>query len=143
MKIVSPLNYLDYDREEAKKIFRKEFGWKDYGRKHHESIWTKFYQSYILPEKFGVDKRRAHFSTLICSGQMTREQALKELKKPVYDKAELQRDKEYVLKKFGLSEQEFEKLMKLPIKKHTDYPSNEWIYLILRKARGIFLGDSY
>lgn len=127
-RFIDLLNYIDYDRSRAIDILKKELDWKYYGKKHYESIITKFYQGYILPTKFNVDKRKCHFSSLICSGQMTREQALEELKKPVYDPDEQQNDKEYVVKKLGLTGEEFENLMKLPVKSHLDYPNNQWIY---------------
>ncbi len=120
------LNYLDYDREKAKQILIDEFGWEDYGGKHHESLFTKFYQAYILPQKFDIDKRKAHLSTYIMSDQITREEALRELEKPLYDEKELKRDKEYVLKKFGWTEEDFEVIMKLPIKRHDDYKTDLW-----------------
>ncbi len=121
---ISILNYVPYNKNEVKEIIRKELDWRDYGGKHYESQFTKFYQAYILPEKFHIDKRKAHLSTLICSGQMTRSAALLELEKPLYDPAQLQSDKEYVMKKFGLTPQEFEKIMHLPIKKHAAFKSD-------------------
>lgn len=120
---ITPLNFLDYNKEEAKEVISRELGWRDYGGKHFESIITRFYQGYILPEKFGVDKRKAHLSTLIASGQMTRDEALEELKKPAYDPAMMAEDREFVLKKFGLTEAEFDALMNEPVKAHTEYPS--------------------
>ncbi|MDG1780221.1 MAG: N-acetyl sugar amidotransferase [Flavobacteriales bacterium] len=123
MQTVMPLNYLDYNKEEAKKVITEELGWRDYGGKHFESIITRFYQGYILPEKFGVDKRKAHLSTLIASGQMTREEALEELKQPIYDAKMLAEDKEFVLKKFSFSEAEFDAVMQAEIKSHDAYPS--------------------
>ncbi|MCH2197519.1 MAG: N-acetyl sugar amidotransferase [Flavobacteriales bacterium] len=123
IQTVMPLNYIDYNKEEAKELISRELGWRDYGGKHFESIITRFYQGYILPEKFGVDKRKAHLSTLIASGQMTRDEALEELKQPIYDADMLEEDKEFVLKKFGFSEAEFEAVMNAPMKAHTDYPS--------------------
>ena len=138
IQIIPLLNYVDYNKKEAKKVLHKEFGWEDYGGKHYESIFTKFYQSYILPTKFDVDKRKAHLSTLICSGQITREEALKELGKPLYNKEELKHDKDYVLKKLGLSEKEFEDLKKLPIKKPQEYGTDEWFYLLLRGLRDLY-----
>lgn len=117
------LNYLHYSKAEAKDTIIKKLNWKDYGGKHYESIFTRFYQSYILPVKFKVDKRKAHLSTLICSEQITREQAIAELKLPIYDPDKLADDYEYVIKKLGLTVSEFEAYMSLPIKKHTDYPS--------------------
>lgn len=133
------LNYVDYNKKEAAKLLHNKFGWEDYGGKHYESIFTKFYQAYILPTKFGIDKRKAHLSTLICSGQVTRAEALKELEKPLYEKDELERDKRYVLKKLGLSEKEFEDLMKLPIKKHQEFKTDDWIYALLRKLKNFYL----
>lgn len=120
---IMPLNYMDYNKEEAKQVITESLGWRDYGGKHFESIITRFYQGYILPTKFGVDKRRAHLSTLISSGQMTRDEALAELEKPIYDPQMQAEDREFVLKKFGLTEDEFEAIMAAPIKSHLDYPS--------------------
>ena len=133
IRYISLLNYMDYNKKEAKKLLISELGWEDYGGKHYESIFTKFYQAYILPTKFNIDKRKAHLSTLICSGQITREDALKELEKPLYEKNELERDKKYVLKKLGLSEKEFENLMKLPVKKHREY-GTDWSDYILKQG---------
>ena len=120
---ISLLNYMDYDKEKAKKTMIEEVGWSDYGGKHFESIFTRFYQGYILPVKFGVDKRKAHFSSLILAGQMTRAEALEELKTNPYTPEQAREDKEYVIKKFGLTAEEFENIMKLPVKSHYDYPS--------------------
>jgi N-acetyl sugar amidotransferase len=125
---VTPLNYMEYNKKEVKETIKNELGWRDYGGKHYESIFTKFYQGYILPTKFGIDKRKAHLSNLICSKQMKREEALEELKKTLYDPEELKADKEYVLKKLGLSEAEFEAIMKLPPRKHTDFAVEGSIY---------------
>jgi N-acetyl sugar amidotransferase len=118
---ISILNYVPYNKKEIKEIIKKELDWRDYGGKHYESIFTKFYQAYILPTKFKIDKRKAHLSTLICSGQITKQEALKELEQPLYSEAELKADKEYVLKKFGLTELAFEEIMQLPPKKHQDF----------------------
>lgn len=121
---ISILNYVPYNKQEIKKIIQKELDWRDYGGKHYESIFTKFYQAYILPEKFHIDKRKAHLSTLICSGQITKEQAMDELKQPLYDPKALEADKEYVLKKFGLTAAEFEDIMKLPRREHSSFKSD-------------------
>src|SRR4030095_9654246 len=121
---ISILNYVPYNKKEVKEIIKRELGWRDYGGKHYESQFTKFYQAYILPEKFHIDKRKAHLSTLICSGQMTKEEALLELEKPLYEPAQLKSDKEYVMKKFGLSPEEFDKIMHLPVKKHSAFKSD-------------------
>lgn len=123
-KSIQLLNYLDYNRAKAKQFLMDDFGWEDYGGKHHESLFTKFYQAYVLPTKFNVDKRKAHLSTLILSGQITREDALKTLEEPLYDEIELKRDKEYVLKKLGLTESEWEHLMTLPIRRHDEFKTD-------------------
>jgi N-acetyl sugar amidotransferase len=117
------LNYVDYDKQRAKEILKAEVDWVDYGGKHYESIYTRFYQGYILPRKFGFDKRKAHFSSLICSGQMRREHALLELEKPPYPLEEQEADKAYVIKKLQLTESEFEEIMAKPRMRYADYPS--------------------
>jgi N-acetyl sugar amidotransferase len=117
------LDYIDYNRQEAKEIIQKEIGWRDYGLKHYESVYTKFFQGYILPRKFGFDKRRAHLSSLICAGQITREQALEEMKKEIYPPQDVEQDIEYVINKFGLTKEEFEAIMKAPPKTYWDYPN--------------------
>ncbi len=121
---VSILNYVPYNKEAIKAFITKELNWRDYGGKHHESVFTKFYQSYILPEKFHIDKRKAHLSTLICAGQITKAQAQEELEKPLYSEEELKQDIEYVLKKFDLSQQEFDAIMQLPVRNHEDFNSD-------------------
>jgi N-acetyl sugar amidotransferase len=124
LSVFSPLEYLDYDKEAAKKRLIDEYGWVDYGGKHHESRWTRFFQAFYLPNRFGYDKRKAHLSSLIVSGQMTRDQALAELEKPLYEPAELAEDKDYVIRKLGLTGAEFEELLNAPLRKHSDYATN-------------------
>jgi hypothetical protein len=148
IRMISILDFIDYVKESAMDTLRKEAGWEYYGGKHHESIYTRFFQAYILPAKFGYDKRKAHLSSMIVAGQITREQALKEMEKPLYDPKKLVEDKEYVLSKFGISKDEFERIMHLPEKSFADYPSNETSklqkvikgpYLILKKTAMSFL----
>ncbi|CAN5386859.1 N-acetyl sugar amidotransferase [soil metagenome] len=122
---VSILDYVPYNKAAIKALIKDKLSWRDYGGKHYESIFTKFYQAYILPEKFGIDKRKAHLSTLICSGQMTRDEALEELKKPLYATEELAQDKEYVLKKLGLSDAEFQAIMKMPRRDHLEFKTDQ------------------
>ena len=131
IKTVYLLNYVDYNKKKAKETLKKELGWKDYGGKHYESIFTRFYQGYMLPKKFNIDKRRIHFSNLIWSGQMTRREALRELKKPTYSKRDQELDKTYVLKKFGLHSEEFEKMMRAPIVPHEVYGTEDQKYSLL------------
>lgn len=127
MKVIRPLNYMPYNKKEAIKELEK-IGWRTYERKHGESIFTKFFQNYYLPERFGYDKRKPHLSTMVLAGQITREEALSELEKPLYDSVELKEDKLYVQKKLGLSEKEFNTLLKLPAREAAEFPSNLWIY---------------
>lgn len=120
---VDILNYIDFNKAEAMKILEQELGWRYYGGKHYESIYTRFYQGYILPTKFGYDKRRSHLSSLICSGEMTRDAALKELDKPTYQPSMQEEDREYVVKKLGLNDEGFEAMLNAPKKTFWDYPS--------------------
>ena len=131
IKPISILNYLDYNKSEALNILQENLGWKYYGGKHYESIYTRFFQGYILPKKFNYDKRKAHLSTLISSGQITREEALDEINKDPYPSEELENeDKNYVIKKFGITPQEFDRIMNLPKKTIWDYPSYEGSMLL-------------
>jgi len=125
IKIVHLLDYIPYEKKEAIQTLGKELAWKYYGGKHYESIYTRFFQGYFLPRKFSIDKRRAHLSTLIMSGRMTREEALEEISEPPYSQSIQEEDKKYVLKKFGLTDEDFGKIMLLPIKTHLDYPGSE------------------
>ncbi len=115
------LDYIDYEKENAKKFLIEKLGWRDYGGKHHESIYTKFFQAYILPVKFGFDKRRAHLTSLILGGQISRQQALEEIKKPLYDEKELQEHLIYVPKKLGLTKEEFDEIMNTPPRNYEEF----------------------
>lgn len=122
-KRIEILNYVGYNKKEALRVLQDELGWRYYGGKHYESIYTRFYQGYILPKKFGYDKRRSHFSSLICSGEITRDQVLEELKVPTYPPSMQEDDREYVVKKLGLTDEEFDEIMQAPNKSYWDYPS--------------------
>ena len=124
IKLRSILDLVDYNKEEARKIIEKELDWKSYGGKHYESVYTRFIQSYLLPKKFNIDKRIVHYSALIRSGQMNREEALNKLKnEPPYPEDKIKEDKDYVIKKLGLSKEEFEKILAQPPKTFLDYPT--------------------
>lgn len=126
---VQLLNLIDYNKEECKRLLQDKLGWRDYGGKHYESVFTKFYQAYILPRKFGIDKRKAHLSSLIGSGQITREEALSVLRTPLYEsETQLENERTYVLKKLGMSAAEFEDIMKRPARKHTDFLTEESLW---------------
>lgn len=134
METLRPLELIDYNKNEAKKLLMEQLGWRDYGGKHYESKFTKFFQAHYLPHKFGFDKRKAHTSSLIVSGQLTRIEALEELKLPLYDPIELEEDKLYFAKKLGVSIEEFERIMALPPTFYTDYPNSEKLYSSLKKT---------
>uniref|UniRef100_UPI004047B748 N-acetyl sugar amidotransferase n=2 Tax=Roseivirga sp. TaxID=1964215 RepID=UPI004047B748 len=133
IRIVSLLNYIDYQKKEAMDVLRNELEWKYYGGKHYESVYTRFYQGYVLPEKFKIDKRKVHLSTLIFANQLELSEAQEELRAPIYPEGMLEQDMEFVLKKFGLSQQEFDKLMKDEVKTFKDYPNTSEFHLKLRK----------
>ena len=96
------LDYVDYVKSDAVALLQREVGWRSYGGKHHESVYTRWYQGWFLPTRFGYDKRKVHLSSLICSGELTREQALRELRQPPYAEDLQRADTEYVSKKLGL-----------------------------------------
>lgn len=123
VKQISPLNYINYNKDQAKEFIQHELSWRDYGGKHYESRITQFYQAYILPKKFNIDKRKAHLSSLICSNQMSREEAMLELSKDLYESKKFNEDYEFFLKKLGLSHVKFEEMMRNPIKSHYEYPN--------------------
>lgn len=133
------LNWQEYNRDEVIEIITRELGWKDYGGKHQESVFTRFYQGYILPEKFLIDKRKAHLSTLVFGGQMTKEKATEIMKEPPYDPKMIQQDFEFVAKKLGFSVEEFHKVLNLPNVKHefygTDERQRETYYNIMRSIK--------
>jgi len=135
IKFISILNYLDFNKEEAQKFLTDKLGWRDYGGKHHESVYTRIVQTYILPKKFNIDKRKAHLSNLILSGQITREQALKLLEIPPFEEQQSKEDVEYLIKKLKLSSGDFENIMNSPNKTFKDYPNNYTIYLIAKRLQ--------
>lgn len=120
MTPVRPLNLMLYSKELAVAEL-KQIGWHAYPRKHGESLFTKFFQNYYLPTKFGYDKRRPHLSSLIASGGITRERALELLDEPLYEDDELRRDRQYLCRKLRISDAEFEDLMDRPIHNYTDF----------------------
>ena len=137
IKTIQILNYYSFDREHVISRIKNELGWEDYGGKHHESVFTRFYQAYILPEKFQIDKRLAHLSNLICAGQMSREQAISKLAEPVYDVNGLEQDLVFVTKKLGFSEADFEDYIQKPPRSHYEFKSDDKMIEFLLKVRQI------
>jgi len=140
-KKLIPLNFIPYNKDEAKDIIIKELNWRDYGVKHGESKWTKFFQSYFLPKKCGFDKRRAHLSSLILAGEINREKALNEIKKDVYSsKREIEEDKEYVAKKLAITLDEINNYLNQECVHWSKYPNAQKILKNIRFIKKIILG---
>lgn len=143
-KSIDILNYLPYDKNEAKTIIQKEFKWRDYGGKHHESLFTRFYQSYILPKKFGIDKRKSHLSTLICANQISREEAKDLIRKPFYKTKFLEKsDLDYFLKKMEYTEEEFIEYINSPKIEHKKYRSITNFIDFLVKIKNLMIFTNY
>jgi N-acetyl sugar amidotransferase len=130
IQFCAPLDYLDYNKNEAKATLIRQFGWRDYGGKHYENVFTKFYQGVILPQKFHFDKRISHLSVLISSGQLTKAEAIEHLKEPAYQEAEYMDDKLFFCKKIGITESEFDTIMRNPPVSHLRY--NSYVKIINR-----------
>lgn len=137
-----PLNNINYNKSYAMKTLADVFDWQYYGGKHYESVFTKFYQAYVLPTKYGVDKRKVHYSALIRNGEMTRKEVMEELEKPLYETHELIRDKAFVLKKLGFTEQEFDQMMQEKPVAHDFYPTDQAIMQPLLKFGKAVFGKS-
>jgi N-acetyl sugar amidotransferase len=125
IRYVSLLHYTDYSVQEVKGILEHEFGWRDYPWKHCESVFTRFYQGYILPRKNNVDKRKAHLSDQILSGQITREEGLARLNVPYYEGDGLQEDYDFAVRKFALTAEEFEAILAKPPVPHESFPMDK------------------
>lgn len=128
VQIVKPLNYLPYTKVNAIKVLSEKYGWRPYPQKHFESRFTRFYEGYWLPTRFGYDTRRVQYSSLILTGQMTRDEALAMLEKPPYDPATIDDDFEYIATKLGISVEELRKYHTMPLKTYRDYKNQEWLF---------------
>lgn len=121
MKVHHPLNLVPYVKKDAEDELARLFGWQRFQHKHHESRFTRFYEDYWLPRRFGYQKRRAHFSSLIMTGQMTRDQALERISRPEMDENFLKKEFEYVAHKLGLTVDELQQLFEMPRKTYRNY----------------------
>jgi hypothetical protein len=134
-KVVKPLDFIPYDKEKAKTFLKETFDWQDYGVKHGESIFTRFYQNYWLPKRYGYDKRKAHLSSLIITGYITREMALEELEQPLYNDHILSLDKEYICNKLEIDQNELDSYLNMAKIDHKSYPSSEKVTSSVLKFR--------
>ena len=137
MRTVRPLNFMPYDKQLAIAEMEQKMGWRAYGRKHGESLFTKLFQNHYLPTKFGYDKRKPHLASLIVAGQMTRADALIQLQEPLYDPRELEIDITYFCKKLRISRQQFDGFLAAPSHHYSDFPTWEARYRLLKKAQGL------
>lgn len=137
IKLIRPLDFVPYNKDEAMQLLVDEFGYQKYPQKHFESRFTRFYESYWLPKKFGYDTRKVQYSSLILTGQMTRVEALEKLKSPAYDPETIHQDFEYVATKLGISVDELQSYMDAPNKTYKDYKSQESIYNLGAKVMRI------
>jgi N-acetyl sugar amidotransferase len=128
IRVARPLNLMNYIKADAMKELVERFGWQPYPQKHFESRFTRFYEGFWLPKKFGYDTRKVQFSSLIMTNQMTRDQALNQLKKPAFDEATIARDFEYIATKLGISVSELQGYLDAPNKTYRDYKSQDWMF---------------
>ncbi len=143
IRLVRPLNFVPYIKNDAIKLLREKIGWQPYPQKHFESRFTRFYEGYWLPEKFGYDTRRVQYSSLILTGQMKRDEALEKLKQPAYDPEMIKHDFEYVATKLGVSVDELRSYFNAPNKSYRDYKSQQTIYALgapIMRMLGMELG---
>ncbi len=136
IEMIFVLNFVKYNKKEAGEMLKKLYGWEPVRVKHGESIWTRFFQCHILPNRFGVDKRRAHFSNLILSNVMSRDEALGELTLPIY-KDNFEQDKQMILNRYEITESDFEKYMTQEIKQHSDFKTEKGLKNAYAKIRNI------
>jgi N-acetyl sugar amidotransferase len=138
IKVIRPLNYFPYIKQDAIKLLIDEFGWQPYPQKHFESRFTKFYEGYWLPRKFGYDTRKVQFSSLIVTNQMTRKEALELLKEPALDEATATQEFEFVANKLRIPIEELQSYMDAPNRTYKDYKSQEAIYTVGAKVMRLF-----
>jgi N-acetyl sugar amidotransferase len=134
LQVVKPLNWLPYTKAQATATLSEKYGWRPYPQKHFESRFTRFFEGYWLPTRFGYDTRRVQYSSLILTGQMTREEALKGLEHPAHDPATIADEFEYVANKLGITVEELRHYHTMPRKTYRDYQNQEWLFSLGSKA---------
>lgn len=127
IKVIKPLNYVEYKKDDATTLLKEKFGWETYANKHFEDRFTRFYEGWWLPRKFGYDKRRCYDSSLILTGQMTRDEALEDIEKQPYDEDIAIEDKKYICNRLGISEGQMDEYFNLPNKTFRDYKNSYWM----------------
>ena len=140
VKVIKPLNYMPYIKANALKMLEKEYGWKPYTQKHFESRFTKFYEGYWLPERFGFDTRRVQYSSLILTGQMTRDEAIERMKIPAYDPETIEDEFNYIATKLSITPAELRNYFTMDKKFYWDYRNLESVFVFgakILKAIGV------
>lgn len=138
VQVVKPLNYLPYTKEHATEVLSKTYGWRPYPQKHFESRFTRFFEGYWLLTRFGYDTRRVQYSSLILTGQMTRQEALLKLEQPAYDPATIDEDFEYIATKLGITVAELRHYHQMPLKTFRDYENQQWLFNLGAKVLRLF-----
>lgn len=128
VEVVKPLDWMNYTKEMARTTLSELYGWKPYPQKHFESRFTRFYEGYWLPERFGYDTRRVQFSSLILTGQMRRETAIDELGRPAYDPETIDHEFDYIARKIGITSKELRGYFAMPKKSYSDYKNRRWMF---------------
>lgn len=141
MKVLAPLNHVPYIKADAESYLEARFGWKRFQHKHHESRFTRFYEDYWLPQKFGFAKRRAHFSSLILTGQMSREAAIDRLSRPEMDEHFLSQEFNYVASKLGMGNDELQRIFEAPNKTYHAYKNKRWLISLGARLMTMFGGE--
>jgi hypothetical protein len=140
VQVFKPLNFMPYIKKEAMAEMESIYGWKPYPQKHFESRFTRFFEGYWLPTRFGYDMRRNQFSSLILTGQMTRDQAMAELEKPPYDPETINQDFAYIATKLGITVDELRRYHELPKKFYWDYKNRKKLFDVGEKVLGLIAG---
>ena len=138
LKMIRPLDYMEYNKRLATRVLEEEYGWRPYPQKHFESRFTKFYEGYWLPERFGFDTRKVQFSSLILTGQMSRDEAIEKLKKPSYNPETIDDDFNYIATKLGISPEELREYFSLPKKFYWDYKNQQLFFTVGGKLLKFF-----
>lgn len=137
IRVAKPLDLVPYTKAEAMRTLEREFGWRYYGGKHFESRWTRFFQGWWLPTRFGYDKRLAHLSSMILSGQISRQAAQAEMREAAYSTAMMTEDRDLVLKKLGFSLAEWDQILSQPLHDHDDYPKSVLLTRTMAAGRNL------
>jgi N-acetyl sugar amidotransferase len=138
MKVFKPLNFVPFNKKSAEKLLNEKFGWLPFQHKHHESRFTRFYEDYWMPRKFGYEKRRAHFSSLIMTGQMSRDEALNRISNPELSDDFMKNELKYIANKLGLTVEQLQEIFEQPNKSYRDYSNKLWLIQLGAKLLNFF-----